>query len=280
MLRSISHSIDGFIFDGFIFDLDGTVYLGERALPGAVETITELRRQSKRVLFVSNKPLEPRQAYAAKLTRLGIPTAADEVITSAYVLGHYLARHAPQLRFYVIGEENLLAELRGHGLTVVGELAEQDPKSVIDPRGIDAVVVAFDRTLDYRKLNTAYQALRRGARFFATNGDKTCPMPGGDIPDAGATLAALEHISGRTPELIAGKPSLLIMEVALARLNLPADRCMMVGDRLETDIRMGRDAGMATAVVLTGVTTRAHLAKAQLQPDLVLENLGELLNSV
>jgi len=262
--------------DGFVFDLDGTVYLGEAALPGAVAGIKALRQRNKRVLFVSNKPLEPRQAYAAKLTRLGIPTREAEVITSAFVLGHHLARTEPELNYYVIGEENLLAELRSHGLKVVPELLEQDPKDVIEPEGIDAVVVAFDRTLDYRKLNTAYQALLQGARFFATNADKACPMPGGSIPDAGATITALEHITGRSLEMIAGKPSSLITQVALDRLELPAERCMMVGDRLETDILMGQQAGMATAVTLTGVSSREDVATMDTPPDYVVENIGEI----
>jgi NagD protein len=227
------------------------------------------------VLFVSNKPLEPRKAYAVKLTRLGIPADEEDVLTSGYVLGRHLARAAPDLRLYVIGEAALLAELRGHGLTVVAE-TDQDPTQVIDPAGIDAVVVAFDRTLDYRKLNTAYQALGRGARFFATNADKTCPMPGGAIPDAGATIAALEHISGREVELLAGKPSALMAAVALERLGLPSRRCLLVGDRLETDIRMGQEAGMQTAVVLTGVTNREDVNEWDSPPDFVVENLGEL----
>ena len=262
--------------DGFVFDLDGTVYLGNAALPGSVEGIAELRRRGKRTLFVSNKPLEPRGAYAAKLTRLGIPTDPDSVITSAYVLGHHLAQHEPHLRYYVIGEESLRAELAGHGLQIVPERADQDPKEVIDPSGIDAVIVAFDRTLDYRKLNTAYQALMAGARFYATNGDKMCPMPGGGIPDAGGTIAALEHMTGRTLQLLAGKPSTLIMQVALERLGLPADRCMMVGDRLETDILMGRQAGMYTAAVLTGVATREDIARMKTPPSFVIANLGVL----
>jgi arabinose operon protein AraL len=262
--------------DGFIFDLDGTVYLGEAALPHAVEAIAELRRMGKRVLFVSNKPLEPRENYARKLTRLGIPAEPADVITSAFVLGFHLARTEPELNLYVVGEENLLAELRGHGLKIVSEFDEQNPLEVIDPRGIDAVVVAFDRTLSYRKLNTAYQALMRGARFFATNADKVCPMPGGAIPDAGGTIAALEHMTGRQVELLAGKPSKLIMEVALARLELPPERVMMVGDRLETDIFMGQQSGMQTAVTLTGVSRREDVAKLANPPDYVINHLGDL----
>lgn len=266
--------------DGFVFDLDGTVYLGEAALPGAVEGIAGLRSRGKRVLFVSNKPLEPRTKYAAKLTQLGIPTPPEDVITSSYVLGHHLSHHQPDLRYYVIGEENLRSELRAHGLTILDEFANQDPKEVIDPTGIDGVIVAFDRTLDYRKLNTAYQALMRGALFYATNGDKTCPMPGGAIPDAGGTIAALETMTGRTLQLLAGKPSRLTMEVALDYLGLPAERCMMVGDRLETDIAMGQNAGMLTAVALTGVSTREDVARMATPPTFAIERLSDLLTLV
>ncbi len=262
--------------NGFIFDLDGTVYLGEEALPGSVAGIATLREQGKQVLFVTNKPLEPRAAYAAKLTRLGIPTEPEAVITSAHVLGRHLAQHAADLPLYVIGEAPLRAELRGHGLHVLEELADQDPTAVIDPQSIGAVVVAFDRTLDYRKLNTAYQALLRGVPFYATNADNACPMPGGSIPDAGGTIAALEQMTGRKLELLAGKPSHLTMEIAMAELALPAEQIMMVGDRLETDILMGQQAGMPTAVTLTGVATRAAVAAMAHPPDYVIENLGEL----
>jgi NagD protein len=263
--------------DGFIFDLDGTLYIGDALLPGAAQTVAELRRLGKRTLFVTNKPVDHRTTYAAKLTKLGIPATPDDVITSAFVLAHYLAHHEPDLRYYVLGEPNFLDELRGHGLIVVEELTDQSEKGTIRPDGIDAVIVAMDRTLDYRKLNTAYQALRQGARYFATNGDNTCPMPGGDVPDAGATIAAFMQITGRTPELIAGKPSPIILQVALERMGLPAERCMMSGDRLETDMRMGHAAGMATALVLTGVTPRALAEQTTPRPNLILENIGELI---
>ncbi len=274
MVDSLSSLIS---IDGFIFDLDGTVYLGEAALPRAVETIAVLRKRGKQALFVSNKPLQPRQVYAEKLTHLGIPAGPDDVITSAYVLGYKLARDYPDLNYYVIGEEPLKDELRAFGLKIQAEFYDQDPLEVIDPLGIDAVIVAFDRTLDYRKLNTAYQALQHGARFFATNADHTCPMPGGAIPDAGATIAALEKITGRELELLAGKPSTLILETAAARLGLPPQRCLITGDRLETDIVMGKRAGMVTAVTLTGVTRREDIKPGEYAPDLVIENLGELL---
>jgi len=262
--------------EGFVFDLDGTLYLGEDALPGAVDTLTAIRRQGKKALFLSNKPLYPRETYAAKLNRLGIPAHPDDVITSAYVLGYHLSRAARELRYYVIGEENLKAELRGQGLTILEEFQDQDAMDVIDPLGVEGVIVAFDRTLDYRKLNTAYQSLLRGARFFATNPDKACPMPGGSIPDCGATLAALEYLTGRKVELLAGKPSPLMASVVVQRLGLPPEKSLMVGDRLETDIRMGKDAGMLAAVVLTGVATRQQAENATPPADFIFEGVGEL----
>jgi NagD protein len=264
------------LIEGFVFDLDGTVYLGDKALPGAVACLAALRSRGKKTVFVTNKPLEPRNAYASKLTRLGIPTGADRIVTSALVLGRHLARTYADLHYYLVGEDSLRVELRGYGLQILDELTGQDAQAVIDPTGIDAVIVAFDRTLDYRKLNTAYQALLHGARFFASNADKSCPMPGGAIPDAGATIAALEHITGRRLEVLAGKPSPLIVRAALEILELPPECCMMVGDRIETDIRMGQQAGMSTALVLTGASRHDDVRSMDAPPDLVIDSLEEL----
>ncbi len=259
-----------------LLDLDGTVYLGEKALPAAPEAIARLRSAGMRVLFISNKPLKPRSDYASKLTRLGIPATPDDVITSGYVLGRYLARVASDQRLFVIGEPPLFEELRSHHLQIVDDVPG-DPKHVIDVAEIDGVVVAFDRTFTYKKLNIAYQALLRGAHFYATNADKACPMPGGAIPDAGAILAALEHITDRSVDVLAGKPSSWMVAAALERLQLPPERCLMVGDRLETDIRMGQRAGMRTAITLTGATSRAEAEQWRPPPDWIIENLGELI---
>jgi HAD superfamily hydrolase (TIGR01450 family) len=146
-----------------------------------------------------------------------------------------------------------------------------------NPEEIDVVIASFDRTFDYRKLNIGYQALRLGARFFATNADRTCPIEGGDIPDAAAVIGALEGCSGRKVELVAGKPSMMIVNMALERLCLEASDCLMVGDRLETDILMGNKAGMSTALVLTGVTKQDALTRSSLLPDFVLNSISEVL---
>jgi len=253
-------------YQGYIFDLDGTIYRGDRAIPGAPETIAALRRRGCRVVFISNKPLQRRAHYAAKLTRLGIPATPEDVITSAFVLGRRLAREAPGARLYVVGEPPLLEELADFGLQIT------------DGSGaVDIVVAAFDRTFDYQKLNLAFQAIRRGARFVATNADPTCPVEGGEIPDAGAVIGAIEGCTGKRVEWVAGKPSPLMIEAGLARLGVPPADCLVVGDRLKTDIVMGKRAGVATALVLTGVTRREDLAQAPVQPDYVLKSVAELI---
>lgn len=252
-------------FHGYIFDLDGTVYLGDNAIPGAPETIALLRKRGSGVVFLSNKPLQSREVYAEKLTHLGIPTSPDDVINSSLVLARYLVREMSKARVFVVGEQPLVDEMVAAGLAISD-----------DPEEIDVVIASFDRTFDYRKLNIGYQALRLGARFFATNADRTCPIEGGDIPDAAAVIGALEGCSGRKVELVAGKPSTMIVNMVLERLGLEANDCLMVGDRLETDILMGKKAGMSTALVLTGVTKQDALTHSSLLPDFVLNSISEV----
>jgi phosphoglycolate/pyridoxal phosphate phosphatase family enzyme len=254
------------LFSGYVLDLDGTLYLGDVLLPGAKRTIEALWEAGSRVVFLSNKPLQTRADYAAKLTRLGVPTSPDDVVNSSWVLARWLEREAPGATIFVIGEEPLQDELRAAGF----RLSEQ-------PEEITFVVASFDRTFEYPKLQIAFDAIRAGARFVATNADRYCPVPGGGLPDAAAIIGAIEGCTGKQVEVVVGKPSPITVRAILDRLQLPASECVMVGDRLETDIRMGREAGMATAVVLTGVTTPELLAASDIQPDYVLYRLDELL---
>ena len=255
-------------FSGYIFDLDGTVYLGDVLLPGARHTVDTLRQMGRRVVFLSNKPLETRADYAAKLTRLGIPTVADEVINSSWVMARWLQQEAPGAALFVIGEQPLLDELREAGFGLTEEAG-----------AIDFVVASFDRTFEYHKLQVAFDAIRAGARFVATNADPYCPTPTGGLPDAAAVIGAIEGCTGRRVEAVVGKPSPTTVRAILDRLQVPASDCLVVGDRLVTDVRMGQMAGMATAVVLTGVTTPESLAASDIRPDYVLRRIDELLPS-
>jgi arabinose operon protein AraL len=253
-------------FDGYIFDLDGTVYLGETLLPGAAEAITQLRSAGRRVVFLSNNPTHTREQYAARLARLGLPTPAREIINSAQVMVQWLLHEAPGCRVFVVGEQPLQDELAAAGFRLV-ERAEE----------VDVVIASFDRTFAYWKLQLAFDAIRAGARFVATNADRYCPVPGGGEPDAAAVIAAIEACTATKVEVVVGKPSSIMARAVAEIIQLPAERCLMTGDRLETDIAMGVAAGMATALTLTGATTRALLEVSEIRPDYVIERLDELL---
>ena len=147
----------------------------------------------------------------------------------------------------------------------------------LHPEEIDIGVASFDRTFVYHKLQVAFDAIQAGARLVGTNPDRYCPVPGGGEPDAAAIIAAIEACTGVTCDPIVGKPSPIMVATVLALLDLPPERCIMVGDRLETDITMGLRAGMATGLVLTGDADRARLAASGLAPTLVLDRLGDLL---
>lgn len=252
-------------YRGWLFDLDGTVYRGERLIPGAAECIAALRTAGRRVAFLSNKPLETREAYAAKLTRLGIPAAPDDVINSSLVLARHLRGLDPGAPVYVIGEPPLIAEMRAHGF------------EVRDDERVRWVVIAFDRTFTYAKLNAALQAVKHGARLIATNPDRTCPVEGGEIPDCAGMIAAVEAVTDRRVEAVVGKPSPIILEVALAALGVPPGEAVIVGDRLETDITMGKRLGVHTVLVLTGVTRPDDPRIAALAPDHVIRSVGDLV---
>jgi arabinose operon protein AraL len=253
-------------FAGYLFDLDGTVYLGQVLLPTAGETLTALRHHGSRTIFISNNPTHPREEYAAKLTRLGVPTPVEDILTSPLVLVDFLRSRMPGACLFVIGEQPLCDELRRAGF----ELVE-------DAGHVDAVIASFDRTFVYRKLQIAFDAIRAGARFFATNPDRYCPVPGGGEPDCGAIIAAIEACTNTKVEAVVGKPSHYMIEAALNLMQLPAVDCLMTGDRLETDVYMGQAAGMSTALMLTGTTPESALAASPIQPTYVLHRLGDLL---
>jgi NagD protein len=253
-------------YTGYVFDLDGTVYLGEALLPGAKRTIQTLRQMGCRMAFVSNKPVETRQSYADKLTRLGLPTRVEQIVNSSQVLVRELAARAPGSRVFPIGEQVLIDELVTAGFQISDV-----------PGQIDYVIASFDRTFVYRKLQIAFDAIRAGSRFVATNADSYCPVPGGGEPDAACIIAAIEACTGHRVEQVYGKPSPLMARAAMDILGTAPQESIMVGDRLETDILMGQHAGMATALPLTGATTLAQLRDSKLQPDYVLERLDQLL---
>ncbi len=253
-------------FAGYVFDLDGTVYLGDSLLPTASETLANLRNRGKRTIFISNNPTHAREDYAEKLTRLGVATSIDDILTSSLVMVDFLKKRMPGARLFVVGEEPLCKELRRAGF----ELTEQ-------AENVDAVIASFDRTFVYRKLQIAFDSIRAGARFFATNPDRYCPVPSGGEPDCAAIIGAIEGCTNKKVEAVVGKPSNYMIEAAINLMHLPANDCLMIGDRLETDILMGQEAGMSTALSLTGATTESELDGSPIQPTFILRELSDLV---
>ena len=249
----------------YVLDLDGTVYLDDALLPGAADTIAALRAAGSRVAFLTNKPLELPRDYAAKLTRLGVPCDAGDVVSSTDALVLYLNEHAAGARVFVVGEPVVIDVVRQAGFVITD-----------DPDTIDIVVVSFDRTFDYAKLVTAFRAVRRGARLVATNPDPYCPTGDGGLPDCGALLAAIETAGGVRAEAVVGKPSPYMAHAILDRLGVPASDVALVGDRLLTDVQMAHDAGMTSILVLSGATTRADLELGSIRPDVVLDGIAGL----
>lgn len=256
------------LFGGYVFDLDGTLYLGDHLLPGAAQTVATIRRHGARVAFLTNKPLERPAAYAAKLRDLGIPAEAEDVVSSTDALLRYLREWAPTARILSIGEPLIADLLREAGFATL---------PLDEPERADLVVVSWDRTFDYARLVAAFRAVRNGARLVATNPDPFCPTPDGDLPDCAAMLAAIEASSGARAEAVVGKPSPHMAATLLERLDLAPEDTLLVGDRLLTDVRMAQEAGMFSALVLTGATDSDDLLRSPVTPDYVLGSIAEIL---
>lgn len=251
-------------YDAFLFDLDGVLYLGHRAIPGAGEVVATLRGLGKRVSFVTNNSSRTPDAVAAHLRSVGVAASSDEVETSAHATAQLLRSRGVSSAF-VIGEDGIREALRDAGIDVLDG----------EPPETEAVVVGFDRAADYAKLRTASILVQRGASLIATNADASLPLDDGTRwPGAGALLAAIEVTSACRGEVI-GKPHAPLLESALARAGggLP----IVIGDRLDTDIAGAVGLGWDSALVLTGISTREEAEVARWRPTFVLDTLGELV---
>lgn len=258
-------------YEVYLFDLDGTVYLGDTLLPGARRTILSLRDHGKVVRFLSNNPTKDPTHYAAKLTRMGIPTSAKEITTTIQTTLWWLRTHHPKAVVFPIAEEPLCDALRAAGFRLSK-----------DPSEIDVVIASYDRSFDYEKLQIAFDALwfHKRAILIQTNPDRYCPFPDGrGEPDCAAITAAIEACTQVRCSASMGKPSPWILAAALEGLDLAGlDQVLMVGDRLATDIQMAMDAGIDAAVVFTGETSPAQITgvfESVYQLDCLDQLLGE-----
>ena len=257
------------LYAGYVFDLDGTIYLGSDLLPGAARLVRALRDMGRKVVFVSNNPTRDPDEYAKKLSDLGVPTPPSEVINTVVTTTDWLAVNAPEATVFPVSEEPLKRALRGRGIRISE-----------DPAEIDIVIASYDRHFEYRKLQIAFDAIRAGARLVATNPDRFCPFPDGrGEPDAASITAAIEACTGASCELHFGKPGPVMLGAVADALGLAPADCLLTGDRLTTDIRAAYEASMASALVLTGETDRQALAAISDddRPDYVLDRIDRLV---
>lgn len=248
-------------YDAIVCDIDGVLARGLRPVEGAPQTLRRLRELGIPLRLLTNNASRTPAEVARWLDGLGFDIAAADVLTSSVAVAALLD---PGTRCLVVGTCGLREPLSERGCVLVD-----------DPEDAQAVVVGIDLDLTYDKLRRAASALHRGARFLATNTDRTFPTEDGLWPGNGAVIAFLEAASDRTPE-VAGKPHLPLFDAAAAQLGAP-QRLLMVGDRLETDILGAQNAGWDTAVVLTGVSRREDVERHLPAPTYVLDDISGLL---
>ncbi|XP_015215746.2 glycerol-3-phosphate phosphatase [Lepisosteus oculatus] len=280
--------------DNVLFDCDGVIWRGDQAIAGAPAVVNSLKKNGKRVFFVTNNSTKTRAMYAEKLSRLGFDARQEDVFGTAYCSAVYL-KHISKLagKVYLIGSKAMAQELENVGIQNVGvgpdpiSGGQSDWASVpLDPE-VKAVLVGFDEHFSYMKLNRALHYLSNSdCLFVGTNTDTRLPLEGGKaVPGTGCLLRAVETAAHRQAQVV-GKPSPFMFECVASEYGLDPARTLMVGDRLDTDILLGTRCGLKTLLTLTGVSrleeAQAHQesgcpTRSELVPDFYVESVSELL---
>ncbi len=255
----------------FIFDMDGTIYLGGNPFPFAVDFIKKLRGAGKRVLFFTNNASHSPEFYMDKLTRLGFAPSSEEILSSGNVTSAFLTRKRAGRTVYLLGTPELWDQFHADGVDLVC-----DREGKPDGRACDIVVTSFDTTLTYEKLTVACDFIRNGAEYLCTHPDYNCPTETGFIPDSGAIAACVTASTGVSPVCF-GKPYRETVEMIEEITGARRSEMCIFGDRLYTDIATGKNHGILSVLVLTGETTEADVAAAEeaARPDILLPSLAE-----
>lgn len=244
-----------------VLDLDGTLVSGDGLLPGALDAAAAIRERVEAVCFLTNNPTVPPEAYAARLRDLGIEAAPEEVVTACTATLAYLREHHADDAVYAIAGEDIVAQLRDAGVSLVA-----------DPTACECVVAGYDPDFDYDDMRAALRAFgdSAGVGFVGTDPDRTIPTPDGPVPGSGAIVHAISGVAERDPDVVLGKPSAATADIVAERLGVPAADTVVVGDNPATDVAFGERAGMTTVRVRTG------LGRADGGPDadVVVDDIG------
>ena len=252
----------------FLFDMDGTLYLGDRLFPFTPALLDGIRQKGGRYLFMTNNSSKSVVDYVKKLAKLGITATEEDFITSSQATAYYLKQHHAGATLYVCGTRSLIAELEKEGFAVTTDLDK-----------VDVIVMGFDTELTFRKLEDVSRLLltREDIPYIATNPDYVCPTEFGSVPDCGSVCDMIFNATGKRP-LFIGKPSPLMPTLAMAMTGYTKEETAVIGDRIYTDVKSGLNAGCTAVLVMSGETTQAILDASDDKPDLVLKDAGEILD--
>ena len=254
----------------YLFDMDGTLYLGDRLYDFTLELLDTLRKTGRSYLFMTNNSSKSVEDYVKKLGKLGITATREDFMTSSQATAFYLHKHHEGRKLYVCGTESLKNELRMEGFTVTTDVNE-----------VECIVMGFDTELTFQKLHdVSYMLLTRPELpYIATNPDYVCPTEFGSVPDCGSVCDMIYNATKKRPVVI-GKPSPLMPQLAMEKLGVSKEETCVVGDRIYTDVKSGLNAGITGILVLSGETTREILEESPDKPHLVLEDASEILSAL
>ena len=254
----------------YLFDMDGTLYLGDRLYDFTIELLNTLKATGRKYLFMTNNSSKSVEDYVKKLEKLGIAATREDFMTSSQATAFYLHKHHEGQKLYVCGTESLKEELRREGFTVTTDISE-----------VECIVMGFDTELTFQKLHdVSYMLLTRpDLPYIATNPDYVCPTEFGSVPDCGSVCDMIYNATKKRPVVI-GKPSPLMPQLAMEKLGVSREETCVVGDRIYTDVKSGLNAGITGILVLSGETTREILEASEDKPHLVLEDASEILEAI
>ncbi len=255
----------------FLFDMDGTINLGDSLIPGMEGFFTKLTAAGKRYFLLTNNSSKNHEEYVKKMTRLSVPVTEDDIIISTDAFLAYMVKHHKGARIFLLAMPQMEEAVQRAGFTLTKSLDEKT----------DFVVLGFDQTLTYAKMMTACRLIDRGVPYLTTHPDLRCPIEGGEfVPDTGAMIAMIKAATGKSPEIIFGKPYKYIVDLVLEKTGFKKEEIAMVGDRLGTDMDFGLRNGILSVLVLTGEATMEDVRKGPVKPDVILPHAAEILKYI
>ena len=254
----------------FLFDMDGTIYIGNKLFDFTIELLTKIREKGCRIQFVTNNSSKSVDAYIEKLANFGLHVTEDDFVTASQATAYYLKKHHDNKKLYVCGTESLKKELRKNNFEITEKLEE-----------VECIVMGYDTELTYKKLEDVCWLLfkKENIPYIATHPDYNCITEFGSVPDLGSVCEMIYKSTGKRP-IIVGKPQPLIPQLAMEKCGCTKEDTVFIGDQMDTDIPCGLNAEVTTLLVMTGETSQAMVDAAERKPTMVLKNAGEILNMI